>query len=57
MVDRYRREVLPGKSASSIYMQTQQLGWWKEQLGMYVLADITPNLLAEYREKVRVQQG
>lgn len=57
MVDRYKEEVLPSKSASSIYMQTQQLGWWKVQLGVYVLADITPNLLAEYREKLARGNG
>ena len=43
LVDRYRREVLPGKSASSMYMQTQQLGVVrKSRLGVHVLADITP---------------
>ena len=57
LVDRYRREVLPGKSASSIYMQTQQLGWWKEQLGVHVLADITPSLIAEYRDKLTRGDG
>ncbi len=57
LVDRYRREVLPGKSASSMYMQTQQLGWWKEQLGVHVLADITPSLIAEYRDKLARGDG
>jgi hypothetical protein len=40
LIDRYIRDVLPRKSRSSIYMQTQQLGWWKEQLGSHVLAAI-----------------
>ena len=57
LVDRYIREVLPGKSASSIYTQTQQLGWWKEQLGFHVLADITPSLIAEYRDKLARGDG
>src|SRR5262249_7455449 len=39
MVDRYLREVLPHKSASSIYMQKQQLQWWKSHLGHRTLAD------------------
>jgi hypothetical protein len=52
MVDRYLREVLPRKSASSIYMQTQQLRWWKAHLGHHVLADVTPALIAEYRDKL-----
>jgi integrase len=52
LVDRYTREILPRKSRSSIYMQTLQLDWWKAQLGQRALADITPALLAEYREKL-----
>jgi integrase len=52
LVDRYIRDVLPGKSASSIYMQTRQLGWWKEQFRFHALADITPSLIAEYRDKL-----
>jgi hypothetical protein len=42
LIDRYLRDVLPHKSASSIYMQTLQLRWWKTHLGDYTLADITP---------------
>jgi integrase len=51
-VDRYLHEVLPSKSESSIYMQTLQLAWWKAQLGAYPLADLTPALIAEYRDKL-----
>jgi integrase len=57
LVDRYIREVLPGKGASSISTQTQQLGWWKKQLGFHVLADITPSLIAEYRDKLARDDG
>src|SRR5438874_1469896 len=52
LLDRYIQDVLPLKSHSSIYMQTLQLTWWKNQLGKYVLADITPALIAEYRDKL-----
>jgi integrase len=52
LIDRYVENVLPHKSRSSIYMQTLQLNWWKKQLGHYVLADITPALIAEYRDKL-----
>jgi hypothetical protein len=52
LIDRYLREVLPHKSASSIYMQTLQLKWWKQQLGSCLLADLTPALIAEYRDKL-----
>ena len=52
MVDRYIRDILPHKSHSSIYMQTLQLTWWKKRLGHCVLADVTPALIAEYRDKL-----
>src|SRR5882724_5514572 len=37
LADRYLREVLPQKSASSIAMQTQQLLWWETRLGHCIL--------------------
>jgi integrase len=52
LIDRYIREILPHKGHSSIYMQTLQLTWWKAQLGHCVLADLTPALIAEYRDKI-----
>jgi integrase len=52
VIDRYIREILPHKSHSLIYMQTLQLKWWKQRLGHFVLADITPALIAEYRDKL-----
>src|SRR5262249_32019900 len=52
LIERYIREILPHKSHSSIYMQTIQLHWWKEHLGHCILADITPALIAEYRDKL-----
>jgi len=52
LVDRYIRDVLPIKSESSRRHQEQQLGWWKEQIGQYLLADMTPALIAEYRDKL-----
>jgi integrase len=52
LIDRYRRDILPHKSAASIRKQTQQLLWWKKHLGYSIVADITPALLAEYRDKL-----
>ena len=52
LIDRYICEILPHKSHSSIYNQTLQLHWWKAQLGHCILADITPALIAEYRDKL-----
>lgn len=50
MIDRYIRDVLPKKPKSK-RKQESQLLWWKEQLGAYVLADVTPALLAEKRDE------
>jgi len=50
MIDRYTRSVLPLKSRSSQYTQTIQLNWWKEQLGDYILSDVTPPVIAEARD-------
>lgn len=46
---RYERDVLPNKPKAK---QEQQLRWWKENIGLYLLSDITPALIAEYRDKL-----
>lgn len=51
LIDRYIRDVLPSKPKSA-RDQSQQLGWWREQLGSYALSEITPSLIAEYRDKL-----
>ncbi len=50
-IDRYIERVLPTKPKSE-HTQTQQLTWWKEQLGQYTLGDITPALIAQHRDKL-----
>jgi len=50
LIDRYSRDVLPAKKDHEV--RQQQLNWWKEQLGTLALADVTPALLAEYRDKL-----
>ena len=50
LVDRYCREVLPSKKSK--IDQAQQLGWWKTEIGTFTLADVSPSLLAEYRDKL-----
>jgi hypothetical protein len=57
MIDRYLHTVLSHKSASSIYMQTLQLRWWKAHLGNRTLADMTPTLIAGYRDKLALGDG
>ena len=51
LVDRYIRDVLPQKPKSR-HLQTAQLKWWKEQLGQYTLADVTPSLIVECRDRL-----
>ena len=50
-IDRYVKKILPVKPKSG-FSQTGQLQWWKETLGFYTLAEITPALLAEQRDKL-----
>lgn len=47
---RYTTEVMPSKTGSA--SQMFQLAWWKDQLGAYVLADVTPALISQCREKL-----
>jgi len=49
LIERYQREVLPHKRASTIPTQRLQLQWWQQEIGAYTLADITPVLLVTYR--------
>jgi integrase len=48
LADRYIKDVLPKKKDS--YSQDIQMRWWKERLGQYSLADITPALIVECRD-------
>ncbi|TDI76988.1 MAG: site-specific integrase, partial [Betaproteobacteria bacterium] len=50
LIDRYVRDVSPAKKSAKD--QVQQLGWWKTEIGSYALADVSPSLLAECRDKL-----
>jgi integrase len=50
LVERYIRDVLPRKRDGK--RQATQLAWWSEQIGVRRLADITPSLIAEYRDRL-----
>ena len=50
LIDRYVTDVLPQKRDTR--NPARYLHWWREQLGAYPLADLTPPLLAEYRDKL-----
>ena len=50
LIDRYCRDILPSKALESRRKQSQQLLWWRGQLGHCVLADVTPALIAAHRD-------
>lgn len=50
-IDRYVENILPRKPKIAL-KQYPQYQWWKEQLGNFLLVDITPALLAEHRDKL-----
>lgn len=50
-IERYLLSVMPKKPKSK-RSQTAQISWWREHLGAYSLADITPALIAQYRDKL-----
>ncbi len=49
LIDRYLLNVLPLKP-KSIEKQSMQLLWWKKHLGKYLLKDITPAVIINYRD-------
>jgi len=51
LIDRYIRDVLPTKP-KSMNAQGRQLKWWRDELGYRSLAEITPPLLSEIRDKL-----
>src|SRR5688500_5470370 len=51
LIDRYIKTVLPSKPKSK-GKQTAQLEWWREQIGAYALADVTPALIVQCRDKL-----
>ena len=51
LIDRYIENVLP-KKPKSASIQKSQLLWWKQQLGMLTLADLTPDLFVDCRDKL-----
>ncbi len=51
LIDRYCRDVLSTKPKNT-RDQARQFEWWKSELGGHTLADVTPSLLAQYRDKL-----
>jgi integrase len=51
LVDRYIKDVLP-KKPKQARQQEQQLLWWKEKMGVYLLSDVTPPLIVQFRDEL-----
>ncbi|MGZ8219959.1 tyrosine-type recombinase/integrase [Methylomagnum sp.] len=51
LIDRYIERELPKKGAQAANQKSQLL-WWKQAIGVYLLADVTPALIADYRDKL-----
>jgi integrase len=51
MIDKYIDTVLPMKP-KCVKRQGAQLSWWKQQIGNKLLADVTPALIGELRDKL-----
>ena len=52
LIDRYTRDVLPTKKATTQHAQRIQFAWWRDELGHLTLADVTPSVLVEARDKL-----
>lgn len=55
LIDRYINEVLPTKPKAAKRYKSQ-LKTWKKRLGDYTLADVTPALIAEERDKLLAEK-
>ncbi|CZI81542.1 TPA: tyrosine-type recombinase/integrase [Legionella pneumophila subsp. pneumophila] len=51
MIERYIKEVIPQKPKNS-KNTILHLRWWQDELGQYSLADVSPALIAEKRDKL-----
>lgn len=51
MIDRYIADILPTKP-KNYSNRLLHLTWWKLELGKYALADISPALIAQHRDKL-----
>ncbi|WP_411727173.1 tyrosine-type recombinase/integrase [Methyloglobulus sp.] len=49
LLDRYIKDVLPTKPKQAVKQQ-QQLEWWKDKIGAYLLSDISPSMIVQCRD-------
>lgn len=55
LIDRYIETVIPTKIKIG-KKQASQLLWWKEAIGFYLLADLSPAIIAQCRDKLLTEQ-
>ena len=51
-IDRYIQFVLPSKRPNTQKDQKTQLAWWSDKIGRLCLADVTPTIIADHRDKL-----
>ena len=52
LIDRYIKDVIPNKAVKLAGTQKQQLTWWRDKIGSYLLSDVTPALIVQYRDEL-----
>ena len=57
LIERYIAEVIPGRRKEDHQVLTAQLRWWSSRLGAYTLADVTPAMIAEQRDRLGQGEG
>ena len=50
LIERYKKDHVPQMKSGKT--RIQHLDWWKDELGDYMLADIRPALIVEYKDKL-----
>ncbi|MEQ1637823.1 MAG: site-specific integrase [Methylococcales bacterium] len=53
LIDRYINDVLPLKPKKANDRKSQ-LAWWRSQIGFCLLADVTPDILAQCRDELSI---
>jgi len=57
LVDRYIEHTLPHKPRNRNQKQvSQQLRWWKEEIGKVAISNVTPALVAQCRDRLRSEK-